>query len=90
MVERFFLDGVYVHRARVSVDQAVIFSVPVLPHPAESPLPGSHEAFPRTELALYSLVAQGEKIGRELGSEEAFLFPLGQDMGRDPRHSQEE
>ena len=82
MVEGLLLHGVYVHRAGVAVDQAVILSFPILPYSAKAPSPNRYEAFSGTELALNFSIFQGLIMEGNPGPEEAFLSLLGRSLGR--------
>lgn len=58
MKKRFLLDGVIVGRTDLGVDEGVIGSTAVLPHPTVAPLPIVHNTLARTEQALHLLVLQ--------------------------------
>jgi hypothetical protein len=52
MVERLFLDRVYVHGTGVAIDQTVIFSIPVFPDPTKTPSAAGYNTLPGAKLAL--------------------------------------
>jgi hypothetical protein len=52
MGERFFLNRIEMNRTGISIDEAVIFPVPVFPHPANTSFPFSHAASVRAQFAL--------------------------------------
>lgn len=52
MVERLFLDRVYVHGTGVAIDQTVIFPIPVFPDPTKTPPPAGYNTLPGAKLAL--------------------------------------
>jgi hypothetical protein len=58
--------------ARIRVDQAVVFPIPVLTHPANTPFPCGNTALLGAEFALDPSSAQGGEIGGELCLDEAF------------------
>ncbi len=82
MVKRFFFDRVQVHSAGVTVDQAVIFPLPVLSDAAETPSAIGHEALPWAELALDSLMVEGKKMVGQLGLNVTFFLLLGEGKRR--------
>jgi hypothetical protein len=51
MKKRFLFNRIDMNRARISIDQAVIFSVVIFSHPADASLPLGHAATVRTQLA---------------------------------------
>ncbi len=64
MIEGFLLDGVYVNRAGISIDQAVVLSIPIFTDPAEAPLSWGNDAFPGAQPALDASFFQRNEIGR--------------------------
>ena len=64
MIKGFLLDGVYVNRAGISINQAVVFSIPIFTDPAEAPLSSGNNALPRAQLALDAPFFQRHEIGR--------------------------
>jgi len=58
------------------VDQTVAFSFPILPNPAETPLPFGKNASSGTEVTLNLSSTQASKIGGKLGPDESFFGHL--------------
>ena len=70
------LDGVWMKGARIRVDQAVAFPIPILTHPAKTPLPFGNPAPLGAEFTLDLSSTKGSEIGGELCLDEAFLGHL--------------
>jgi len=58
------------------VDQTVTFSFPILPDPAETPLPFGKNALSGAEVTLNFPPTQSGKIGRESGPDESLFGHL--------------
>jgi hypothetical protein len=77
MGERFFLNRIEMNCTGISVDQAVIFPIPVFPHSADPSFPLGHATPVRAQFALNFSSFQWSKIRRKLCLNEAFLSHLG-------------
>jgi hypothetical protein len=77
MGERFFLNRIKMNRTRNSIHQAVIFSIPVFPHPANPSFPLSHTASVRAQFTLNLSSLQRSKIRRKFSLNEALLSHVG-------------
>jgi hypothetical protein len=83
MEEGLLLDRVGMHRTGISINQTVIFSIPVFPHPAKSSLPPGDAALMGTELAPYVSSLKWCIKRREFRLDEPLLHPLGlRSLGR--------
>jgi hypothetical protein len=76
MKERFFFNRVQIDRTRISIDEAVILSIPILTDPAITPFPLGNPALSGTELTLDLSPLEGCEIGRKLRLDQAFLNDL--------------
>jgi hypothetical protein len=76
MEKRLLLNGVQMNCAGVSIDQAVIFSIPVLTHPAKTSFPLGNMAPLRAQFTLDFSSTQGSEIGRELCLNETLFARL--------------
>ena len=73
-------DSVQINRTRISIDQTITLSVPILPNPAKTPFMIRNTTPPGTEIALDFSSIKGSEIGREFCFDEAFrghLCPQG-------------
>jgi len=76
MEERFLFNWVWMNGTGISIDQAVIFPVPVFPHPANASLPFGHTAAVRAQFTLdFSSLQRSEK-GRKYCLNEALFGHL--------------
>jgi hypothetical protein len=76
MEKGFFLNRIEMHRTGISINQAIIFSLPIFPDSADPPLSLGHPATVRTQFALnFSSLERGE-IGGQLCFDEALFRPL--------------
>ncbi len=62
--------------ARIPISKAIIFSFPILTHPAKSPFSHRDSAMPGAELTLNLSSGKGSKIRRKLWLNEALLNDL--------------
>jgi hypothetical protein len=66
--------------AGISIDQAVIDALAVLPDPALTPPSRRYLALTRTEGALDSMLPEGNIVGRGLGSDKPLTQILGEEF----------
>jgi hypothetical protein len=80
MEEGFLLDRIQMNCTGVSVDQAIIFSIPILTNSTKTPFPFGNAAPFRAQFALYLSPIQGSEVRREFCLNEAllrYLCPCG-------------
>jgi hypothetical protein len=76
MEKRLLLNRIQMNCAGVPVDQAVIFSIPVLTNPAKTSLPLGNTAPLGAKFTLDLSSIQGSEIGRELCLNETLFARL--------------
>jgi len=87
MEEGLLLDGVGMDGAGISIDQAIIFAVPIFSHPANASLPSGDPASMGTELAPDLSCFKWSVKGREFRFDQPFFHRLGLRRLRDAKEA---